>query len=161
MLIADMVPWDVRHWQSFVILLKICSIAVSPVYSHDTGAYLRVLVEEKLEHFTRLYPEQPIILKQHYMVHYPSQIERFGPLIQSWNMRQGLHLVLSRESHNAVITKMSANCCWKTSVLALLSNTDNSKSTFTEVSIKQKKNCVPSVMKKSMPKVKYCTLFLI
>ena len=26
--------------------------------------------------------------KHHYMVHYASQIERLGPLIQSWNMRQ-------------------------------------------------------------------------
>lgn len=75
MLVADMDPCDDSHWQSFVILLEICRIAVSPVSSHDTGAYLRVLVEEKLQHFTRLYPEQPIIPKQHYTVHYPSQID--------------------------------------------------------------------------------------
>jgi len=87
-LIGDMVPCDDPHWQSFITLLKICSIAVAPVCSFDTVAYLRVLVEEKLELFTRLYPEQPVIPKQHYMVHYPSQIERLGPLIQSWNMRQ-------------------------------------------------------------------------
>ena len=29
-----------------------------------------------------------MISKQHYMVHYPSQISRLGPLIQSWNIRQ-------------------------------------------------------------------------
>ena len=38
--------------------------------------------------FQQLYPEETMIPKQHYMVHYPSQIQRLGPLIQSWNMRQ-------------------------------------------------------------------------
>ena len=66
------------------ILLKICSIAVSPLCLPDTVAYLRVLIEEKLALFQQLYPEKNVIPKQHYMLHYPSQIERLGPLIQSW-----------------------------------------------------------------------------
>ena len=80
-LIGDMVPCDDEHWQSFLVLLKICRIAVSPVCSYDTIAYLRVLVEEKPKLFTRLYPEHTVIPKQHYMVHNPSQIETLGPLI--------------------------------------------------------------------------------
>ena len=35
----------------------------------------------------RLYPASTMKLKMHHMVHYPSQIERFGPLIHSWTMR--------------------------------------------------------------------------
>ena len=74
MLVADMIPQDDIHWYSFLVLLKICSIAISPVCSHDTIAYLRVLIEEKLDLFSKLYPSQSMIPKQHYMIHYPSQI---------------------------------------------------------------------------------------
>ena len=87
-LIGDTIPLEDEHWHSFLALLKICSISLSPVCTHDTTAYLRVLIEEKLHDFQRLYPGETVIPKQHYMVHYPSQIERLGPLIQSWNMRQ-------------------------------------------------------------------------
>ena len=88
LLIADTIPHDDQNWHSFLVLLKICSIAVSPLCTHDTIAYLRVLIEEKLYLFQQLYPEESMIPKLHYMIHYPSQIERLGPLIQSWNMRQ-------------------------------------------------------------------------
>ena len=87
-LVADTIPHEDEHWHSFLVLLKICSISLSPVCTYDTIAYLRVLIEEKLYDFQRLYPEETMIPKQHYMVHYPSQIQRLGPLIQSWNMRQ-------------------------------------------------------------------------
>lgn len=86
-LVADLIPDKDEHWVSFLILLKICSIALSPITTPDTVAYLKVLVEEKLSLFKKLYPDKRIIPKQHYMVHYPSQIEQFGPLVQSWCMR--------------------------------------------------------------------------
>ena len=88
LLIADTIPHDDQNWHSFLVLLKICSIAVSPLCTHDTIAYLRVLIEEKLYLFQQLYPEESMIPKLHSKIHYPSQIERLGPLIQSWNMRQ-------------------------------------------------------------------------
>lgn len=87
-LIADKIPQHDENWKLFLLLLKICSISLSPVCTRDTIACLRVLIEEKLEEFQRLYPGQSVIPKQHYMVHYPAQIERLGPLIHSWNMRQ-------------------------------------------------------------------------
>lgn len=100
MLVADMVPQDDSNWYSFLVLLKICSIAIFPICSYDNVAYLRVLIEEKLDLFKNLYPEYPVIPKQHYMLHYPSQITRLGPLIQSWNMRQESKLsFIKRVSH--------------------------------------------------------------
>ena len=38
--------------------------------------------------FKKLYPDSRPIPKFHYIIHYPSQIECFGPLVQSWTMRQ-------------------------------------------------------------------------
>ena len=44
-------------------------------------------INEHHELFTARYPERTIIPKMHYMVHYPSQIRQFGPLIHTWTMR--------------------------------------------------------------------------
>ena len=87
-LIGDKVPESDKKWVSFLLLLKICSIALSPVCNYDTVPYLRILIVEKLCTFIQLYPERRLIPKFHYMIHYPSQMENFGPLIYSWTMRQ-------------------------------------------------------------------------
>lgn len=88
LIIGDKIPENDSHWQLFLILLRICSIAVVPSCTHDLMAYLRICVEEYLRTFRELYPSKTIIPKQHYMLHYASQMEKFGPLIHSWTMRQ-------------------------------------------------------------------------
>lgn len=88
LIIADKIPEDDENWHSFLVLLKICSIAVTPVCTYDTISYLKVLIEENLTLFRKLYPSHNLIPKQHYMVHYPAQIGKFGPLIHCWTMRQ-------------------------------------------------------------------------
>lgn len=87
LIIGDKVNIDDKYWKAFLILLRICQIVISPRISFDTIEYLRQLIEEKLVLFTELYPNESIIPKQHYMIHYPSQILRSGPLIHSWTMR--------------------------------------------------------------------------
>ena len=76
-----------RHWVSF-LLLRICQISNSPICSLDTICYLCVLIEEKLHTFKKVYPHERLLPKHHYMLHYAAQIERLGPLIQCWTMRQ-------------------------------------------------------------------------
>ena len=58
LLIADKIPHDDQHWYSFLVLLKICSIAVSPLCLPDTVAYLRVLIEENLPCFNSYTPKK-------------------------------------------------------------------------------------------------------
>ena len=112
LLIGDRIPQTDTHWDSFLILLKICNIAISPVCTYDTIAYLRVLIEEKLFLFKQLYPAERLIPKHHYMVHYPSQILRLGPLINAWNMRQESKLSfikrVSRKSNFKNVCKTAA-----------------------------------------------------
>ena len=86
-LIGDKIPADDENWYSFLLLIKICQIALSPEHSRDTIPYLRISVEEKLQLLQKLDPGSTIKPKMHYMVHYPSQIERHGPLVHSWTMR--------------------------------------------------------------------------
>ena len=87
-LIGDKVLEYDQHWYCFLILLKICSVAIAPLVTHDTPSYLGILIEEYLQLFRILYPSTYLKPKHHYMVHYPSQIRIFGPLINSWTMRQ-------------------------------------------------------------------------
>lgn len=77
---------DDKYWKAF-LYCSICQIVISPRINSDTIEYLRQLIEEKLILFTELYPNENIIPKQHYMIHYPSQMSRSGPLIHSWTMR--------------------------------------------------------------------------
>lgn len=75
LLIGDRIPVG-KNWESWLLLLKICSIiiiALSPICTHDTVAYLRVLAEEKLYTFKTLYPDVTVTPKLHYMIHYPMQ----------------------------------------------------------------------------------------
>ena len=88
LLIGDKIPLEDEHWCSFLLLLKICSIFLTPVCTPDTIPFLRILIEEKLSTFKELYPGSKLIPKHHYMIHYPTQIEQFGPLVHSWTMRQ-------------------------------------------------------------------------
>ena len=41
-LIADKIPEDDMHWKSFLLLLRICDIAHSPIITSDTLDYLRI-----------------------------------------------------------------------------------------------------------------------
>ena len=87
LLIGDLVPQDDVHWTSFLLLLRICDIANSPVFSPDTVAYFHILIEEKLHSFKEVYPNDKLIPKHHYMLHYPLQVEMLGPLVSCWTMR--------------------------------------------------------------------------
>ena len=102
LLVGDLIPLEDEHWTSFLQLLRICKIALSPVCTLDTAMYLRVLIEEKISTFPQLYPQSNVIPKFHYMIHYASQIETFGPLIHSWTMRQEAKLsFFKRASRNS------------------------------------------------------------
>ena len=106
LIIGDKVPESEPHWRLF---LMICSIAVTPLCTHDLMAYLRICVEEYLRMFSELYPSKTIIPKQHYMLNYASQMEKFGPLIHSWTMRQESKLRrLSRSSNYKNVAKTVA-----------------------------------------------------
>lgn len=74
LIIGDKVPEEDKYWLSFLLLLKICRIALSPVCTYDTIAYFKLLIEEKLSVFIELYPDSRLIPKFHYMVHYASQM---------------------------------------------------------------------------------------
>lgn len=97
-IVADKIPSDDHNWHSLLLLIKICQIALSPVVTPDTVPYLQVLIEEKLYLLAKLYPESNLKPKMHYLIHLPSQIECYGPLIHSWTMRHEAKLSFMKRS---------------------------------------------------------------
>ena len=101
LLIGYLVPEDCKFWSLYILLLKICSIATSWQIKPDTISYLSVLIEEHHTQFKSLYPDRTITPKMHYMLHYPSQMVRYGPLIYTWTMRHEAKLsVIKRASRH-------------------------------------------------------------
>lgn len=98
LLVGDKIPTDDQHYYCFLLLLKICAIVLSPVVSRDTTAYLQILTEEKISLFKEVYPLSTVIPKMHYMVHYATQLKMFGPLVNTWTMRQEAKLSFIKRS---------------------------------------------------------------
>ena len=73
LIIGDLIPQDDVYWDHYLRLLHIEELLFSPKTTTRLAAYLSVLVREYLESFQDLY-ERRAIPKQHYMVHYPTQI---------------------------------------------------------------------------------------
>jgi len=74
LMIGDLVPESNKEWDCFITLLEILQICVSPLLSVDLVDYLKVLIETYLSSFRQCYPDKNIIPKQHYLLHFPSQI---------------------------------------------------------------------------------------
>ncbi|XP_020895161.1 uncharacterized protein LOC110234145 isoform X1 [Exaiptasia diaphana] len=74
------------NWDCYMTLLEIMTICFSSVIEIESVVYLRWLISEHLNHYKELYDAR-ITPKMHYMIHLPSLIMKFGPLIRSWCMR--------------------------------------------------------------------------
>ena len=115
-LIGDLVPEESEHWHCYLLLLRICFIATTWTINCSTVDYLAIIIEEHHSLFRKVYPEISFIPKMHYMVHYPSQIQKFGPLIYSWTMRYESKLrVLKRASRHGNFIKQllrNTNTCF-------------------------------------------------
>ena len=77
LMVGDLVPEDEEQWECFLLLLDILQICISPVISIDVVQYLTVLIKMYLSAFCKCYPDKNIIPKQHYMIHFPSQILKY------------------------------------------------------------------------------------
>ena len=73
-------------WRVLLTILEIKAICLSKKISINILGYLKVIIEEHLQLFKNILNED-ITPKQHYLIHLPSQILQFGPLVRAWAMR--------------------------------------------------------------------------
>lgn len=77
LMIGNSVPEGDPNWDHFLLLLKIADYILSLITSRSIAALLTTLIEAYHQSFKELYPECPIIPKQHYMVHIPQWMIRY------------------------------------------------------------------------------------
>jgi len=80
-MIGDFVPEDDTHWELFIVFRKIMDYVFTPTTTADNVAYVRGLVADYLVTFFQLYPECPMIPKQHYLIYVPMWMERYMKLL--------------------------------------------------------------------------------
>jgi hypothetical protein len=86
LIIGSDVSLNCPYWDNFTVLLEACSIIFSPCITMNMIEFLRLCIEEYLHSFQILY-NKTLIPKQHFLIHYPQLILKFGPLIHFWSMR--------------------------------------------------------------------------
>ncbi len=92
LILSKFVDTSTEHWECLSSLLEIMGIVFSTRISVEAVVYLKSAINNHLRLFKNVFPDAPIIPKQHFLVHIPSQILKFGPLIRSWCMRfEGKH----------------------------------------------------------------------
>lgn len=87
LIFGDLVPEGDRHWHLLLLLLHIVNIVFSPCITEGMTVFLKHLIEEHHRLFTVLHPQNNLIPKHHFMIHYPECIRQIGPLVHVWSMR--------------------------------------------------------------------------
>lgn len=87
LIFGDVVPEGDRHWHLLLLLLHIINIVFAPSITEGMTVFLKHLIEEHHRLFTDLYPQNNLIPKHHFMIHYPECIRQIGPLVHVWSMR--------------------------------------------------------------------------
>jgi hypothetical protein len=71
----------------YVLLRKICSIILSQCLKVETLKKLNNYTEVYSTRFKKVFPEESITLKMHYLTHYSKLIESYGPLVKFSSIR--------------------------------------------------------------------------
>ena len=67
-------------YQIYLTLRHICDIVMSHIIKKSCLTYLQEMIENFLKIYVDEFDSQSLTCKFHYMVHYPSQILKYGPL---------------------------------------------------------------------------------
>lgn len=76
LMVGSKIPENNQEWECYLVLLNILKICMSRILSPDLIEYLEFLTRIYLTSFHECYPSANIIPKQHYMIHFPSQIKK-------------------------------------------------------------------------------------
>ncbi|KAJ8043114.1 hypothetical protein HOLleu_10075 [Holothuria leucospilota] len=83
LMISDIIQdFNDEVWQLILSLREIVDLVCSPCISCEQLQYLQDLITFYLQSRQKLFPEQNVKPKHHYLTHYPKLITQFGPLIK-------------------------------------------------------------------------------
>ncbi len=91
LLVGEFIPEDDEHFQVFLAFMDVVDTVCAPVLSKGDIAFLKWRIEDFLEKYSEI-EGLHIKPKAHHMIHYSSQLYRFGPLINCGTLRfEGKH----------------------------------------------------------------------
>ena len=109
LMIGHLIPEDDEVWQVFIQFLDIVDMVCAPTLDKGTVEYLRILITSFCETYFEINEDANVKPKAHYLIHYPTQIYRFGPLVHCWTLRfEGKHHYFKELVHRS---KNRRNIC--------------------------------------------------
>ena len=86
LILEDITDSESPQWSCFISLLEIMGICFAQKITLSSILNLKRIVKEHLSLFKETYGAR-VLPKQHYLVHLPTQMMMFGPLLRTWCMR--------------------------------------------------------------------------
>lgn len=86
LIIGDFIPQNDPVWELYILMRKIFDILISTSFQKGCSELLQTLVAEHNELYIK-YSKSHLKPKFHYLLHYHSMMDKFGPLILLWSMR--------------------------------------------------------------------------
>ena len=112
-MIGHLVPHDNKAWHHILQCLKIVDNLCAHSFTHEDVLYLKFEIESFNLNFQTLFPDISIKPKRHYSIHFPSHIEKYGPMISTWTIRyEAMHEyykdIIRKSKQHKNITKTMA-----------------------------------------------------
>ena len=96
LLISELIPVDDAYWNLFLKCRSIADYLFAPSITDDDIDHLESEILIFLDEFVKLFPNK-LTPKFHFLLHYPTQIRKLGPLCHLWCMRfEGKHQYFKR-----------------------------------------------------------------
>jgi len=87
LIIGDFIPQNDPVWELYILMRKIFDLLISTSFQKGCSSeLLQTLVAEHNELYLK-YSKSHLKPKFHYLLHYHSMMDKFGPLILLWSMR--------------------------------------------------------------------------
>ena len=77
LIIGDLVPEEDANWDHYLHLMEIADYILAPTTTMANIEYLKILIEDYLIEFRRLYPHRHLTPKCHYLIHVPSWMSKW------------------------------------------------------------------------------------
>ncbi|XP_066931778.1 uncharacterized protein [Clytia hemisphaerica] len=104
--INSLVEFENEYVKLIIDLIEICQILISPVIGDETIKLLKKRVPNHLKEFKRLFPDDNVLPKHNYMLHFANSINELGPPIRySCYSFEAAHKYLANHWQNVKILK--------------------------------------------------------
>ena len=87
LIVGDLVPDGDPAWDVLLKLLPIVEFVCAPEIHRGHVDHLTDLMQDLLDARKTVFPEVHLKPKDHFLLHYPEQCLRFGPLVNLWTFR--------------------------------------------------------------------------